>query len=174
MFKNVSFRIVALSLALGTSAVGTAAEQGDEPQLSCPVGTKQFGSRATMTDRGVFCVKQKADDSLPVAHGPYVSYHPNGQKKAVGQHVNGAQAGVWAFFDANGVKTEEIEFAGGNYHGRRLQFFVTGQKKLEERWVGGKREGTAMAFAENGQKVSEFEYQGGHLVKENGRPAVAK
>ncbi|NMO15732.1 hypothetical protein HPC49_16030 [Pyxidicoccus fallax] len=165
MFKNVSFHVVALSLALGIPAVGAAADQNGEIQLSCPAGTKQFGGRATMTDRGVFCVKQKTEQHLPVAHGPYVSYHANGQKKAVGQHANGAQSGVWSFFDENGVKTEEIEFSGGNYHGRRTQFFVTGQKKLVDQWVSGKREGTAVAFAENGQKVSEVTYKAGHPVK---------
>ncbi|QSQ24759.1 hypothetical protein JY651_07385 [Pyxidicoccus parkwayensis] len=173
MFKNVSFNVVALSLALAVPAVGAAA-QSDEIQLSCPAGTKQFGGRATMTDRGVFCVKQKAEAHLPIAHGPYVSFHPNGQKKAVGQHSNGAQTGLWTFFDENGVKTEEIEFSGGNYHGKRTQFFGTGQKKLEEHWVSGKREGTAVAYSENGQKVSEFEYQGGHLVKQNGQPVASK
>ncbi|MCY1041453.1 hypothetical protein OV208_09020 [Corallococcus sp. bb12-1] len=174
--SKVTFRVLALCLAVGGPAM--AADKTDDVKLACPAGTKQFGGRATMTDRGVFCVKNKTEASLPIAHGPYVSYHPNGQKKAVGQHSDGGQSGLWTFFDANGVKTEEIEFSNGNYDGRRTHFFATGKKQSEDRWAKGMQNGVAVAFAEDGQKVAESEYRNGQLVSaqrfENGQPVSAK
>ncbi|RKH48599.1 hypothetical protein D7Y23_19735 [Corallococcus sp. AB050B] len=161
--SKIPFRVLALCLAVSGPAM---AADTAEVKLTCPVGTKQFGGRETMTDRGVFCVKNKTEASLPVAHGPYVSFHPNGQKKVVGQHTNGAQSGLWTFFDENGVKTEEIEFSGGNYHGRRTHFFANGQKQSEDHWAKGTQNGVAVAFAENGQKVAERQYRDGQLVSE--------
>ncbi|NVJ03276.1 hypothetical protein HV824_34915 [Myxococcus sp. AM009] len=173
MSKNRTVHGVVLALAMGLPVVGMA-EQVEQVRLSCPAGTKQFGGRETMTDRGVFCVKRSTSEGMPVAHGPYVSYHLNGQKKVVGQHADGAQSGVWTFFDENGVKTEEIEFVGGNYHGRRLQYFGTGVTKVAEHWVAGKREGSAVTYAENGQKLSEQMYRAGHAVKTADAPAACK
>ncbi|MDY7229823.1 toxin-antitoxin system YwqK family antitoxin [Hyalangium rubrum] len=125
-----------------------------------------------------YCVKTNAKDPDRNAHGPYVSFHPNGQKKATGQHVDGMQTGLWTFFDENGRKTEEIEYSAHHYHGRRVQFFSTGKVKLEERWANGQREGMTTAYTEDGQKQAESEYRGGHLVKEqrfeNGKPVANK
>ncbi|MBE4748807.1 hypothetical protein G4177_11605 [Corallococcus sp. ZKHCc1 1396] len=174
--SKVPFRVLALCLLVGSPVM--AADRTNDVKLACPTGTKQFGGRETMTDRGVFCVKNKTEGRLPIAHGPYVSYHPNGQKKVVGQHTDGGQSGLWTFFDANGVKTDEIEFSGGNYHGRRTHFFATGQKKSEESWAKGLQDGVAVAFAENGQKVAESQYRQGQLLSkqsfENGQPVSVK
>ena len=114
MLKKTLVRVLVVSLSLGSSLVW-AAGTNSEVTISCPAGTKQFGGRATMADRGVFCVKNVADKGTPIAHGPYVSFHENGQKKAVGQHSEGDRTGVWVLFNERGVKTEEVEFSGGDY-----------------------------------------------------------
>lgn len=163
MFKKTSSRVLVLSLSLCTSLVW-AADVSGEVKLSCPAGTKQFGGRATMTDRGVFCVKSGTETGMPVAHGPYVSFHANGSKKAVGQHVDGAQSGLWTFFDENGVKTEEIEFSGGNYNGKRVQYFANGKSRMVEQYVKGKRNGLVQEFSEDGKLVRQAQYQDGHQV----------
>jgi hypothetical protein len=172
MFKKTS-RLVAITFAL--SAPFVAAAGSSEVKLDCPAGTQQVRAQ---DKTAWFCKKTEVTSPKSGAHGPYVRFHENGQKWAVGQHTDGSRTGLWTFFDETGAKTEEIEFSGNNYHGRRVQFFRSGQMKLDERWVNGKREGMATAYAENGQKVSEQEYRGGHMVKEqkfeNGKPVAAK
>ncbi|WP_257458119.1 toxin-antitoxin system YwqK family antitoxin [Archangium lipolyticum] len=163
MFKKASSRVLVLSLSLCASLTW-AADVSGEVKLSCPAGTKQFGGRSTMTDRGVFCVKNVTDTGMPIAHGPYMSFHANGQKKAVGQHVDGAQSGMWTFYDENGVKTEEIEFSGANYHGKRVQYFSNGKPRVVEQYVKGKRNGLVQEFSEDGKLRSQTQYNDGHQV----------
>lgn len=163
MFKNTPSRVLVLSLSLCMS-LAEAADVSGEVKVSCPAGTKQFGGRDTMTDRGVFCVKTITDTGMPIAHGPYVSFHVNGRRKAVGQHIDGAQSGLWTFFDENGVKAEEIEFLGGNYHGKRVQYFPNGRSRVVEQYVKGKRNGSVQEFSEDGKLVRQAEYRDGHEV----------
>jgi len=165
MLKKTSSRVLVLSLSLSAS-LAWAADMSGEVKLSCPTGTKQFGGRATMTDRGVFCVKNVTDKGTPIAHGPYVSYHQNGQKKAVGQHVDGARSGLWTFFDENGVKTEEIDFSGGNYHGKRVQYFPTGKPRKVEQYVNGRRNGLFQEFSDDGKVVHQVQYRDDQQVAE--------
>ena len=174
MFKKTSSRLLALTLALSAPVVASAGSSG-EVKLDCPSGTRQVRA----PKKGAwYCAKTDPKVQERSAHGPYVSFHPNGQKEAVGQHTDGSRTGLWTFFDANGAKIEEIEFVGNDYHGRRVQYFTSGQMKLEERWVNGKREGVATAYAENGQKTAEREYRAGHMAKEqrfeNGKPVASK
>jgi antitoxin component YwqK of YwqJK toxin-antitoxin module len=44
-------------------------------------------------------------------HGPYTTYHPNGQVQTKGQYKNDLQHGVWDFFDENGnlINTEKYQ-----------------------------------------------------------------
>lgn len=174
MFKKTSSRILALTLVLSAPVV-VASGSGEEVKLNCPAGTKQ---RRMSEKNAWYCAKTDAKSQDKAAHGPYVSFHPNGQKKTTGQHVDGMQSGLWTFFDENGRKIEEIEYSAHHYNGQRVQYFPSGKVKLEERWVNGKREGVAKAYAEDGQKQAEFEYRGGHLVKEqrfeNGQPVANK
>ena len=158
MLKKTLVRVLVVSLSLGSSLVW-AAGTNSEVTISCPAGTKQFGGRATMADRGVFCVKNVADKGTPIAHGPYVSFHENGQKKAVGQHSEGDRTGVWVLFNERGVKTEEVEFSGGDYHGKRVQYFPSGKSRTVEHYSHGKKDGLFQEFSEDGKLVRQLEYR---------------
>ena len=170
MFQKISSRILALALTVSAPAV-MASGAGEDVKLNCPAGTKQ---RRMSEKSAVYCAKTDIKAHETAAHGQYMSFHPNGQKKAVGELVHGKQTGLWTFFDENGRKSEEIEYSAHHYNGRHVQFFPSGKVKLEEKWVKGKREGTAVAYAEDGQKQAEREYRAGHLIKEqrfeNGKP----
>jgi antitoxin component YwqK of YwqJK toxin-antitoxin module len=174
MFKKTSSRLVVLTLAL-IAPVVMAAGSGNEVKLNCPAGTKQ---RPAAEKGAWFCAKTDPQSRDRSAHGPFKSFHPNGQKRVEGQHTDGMQTGLWKYYDENGRMTEEIEYSAHHYHGRRVQYFPSGKVKLEERWVQGKREGTATAYAEDGQKVAESNYRDGHLLKEqrfeNGKPVANK
>jgi hypothetical protein len=158
------------TLTLGLSLAGTAAFAGDTAsnagttiKLKCPEGTKQFG---TPTD-GTFCRKVLSADGNNVAHGPYVSYHPNGQKRAEGQYFEGFRNGTWKFYDASGKQTGSTEFSGDSYHGQRVQYFASGKPRLVEEYVKGKRHGLTQEFSEDGKVVRQVQYR-------DDRPAQTK
>ncbi|WP_224246223.1 toxin-antitoxin system YwqK family antitoxin [Hyalangium gracile] len=170
MFKKTSARVVALTLAFSASAA-----LAGEVKLNCPAGTQQ---RAAAEKGAWMCAKTNAKDRNSSAHGPFVSFHPNGQKRAEGQNTDGMQTGLWTYFDENGRKIEEIEYTAHHYNGRHVQYFPSGKVKLEERWVHGNREGASTTYSEDGKKVAEAEYRGGNLVREqrfeNGKPVANK
>lgn len=150
---------VLLSSAPALAAGGTV-------KLDCPAGTVQRGTRISKDD-GVYCVKadtaRKAGE--PVAHGPYVDFHANGQKRSEGQYQDGFRTGHWTFYDANGAKSGETEFEGGNYSGRRVEYHANGKVKLEQQWVKGKREGLETAFAADGSTVRQVQYRADRGVR---------
>lgn len=157
------------SLRLGlfvTLCSAPALAAGGSVKLDCPAGTVQRGTKVSARD-GVYCVKTAASRKAgePVAHGPYVDFHANGQKRSEGQYVDGFRSGQWHFFDANGAKSGETEFAGGDYNGRRVEFHPNGQKKLEQQWVKGKREGMETAYAKDGTTVRQVKYTQDRGVK---------
>ncbi|XXF80473.1 hypothetical protein P2318_12175 [Myxococcaceae bacterium GXIMD 01537] len=159
MLKKTSSHLIALLLFLGSPVVMAA-----ESNLSCPAGTKQFGGRETMTDRGVFCVKSGSEHGIPVAHGPYVSFHPNGQKKAVGQNVDGFRTGLWTFYAEDGSKVGTANFKGGNYHGEVVELFPSGKVRKVEQFAEGLRHGTVKEYAEDGKLVKQTEYRENRVV----------
>jgi hypothetical protein len=151
---------------------------GQPIQLNCPAGTVQRGDKVSK-DNGVFCVKvgtQAGQESM--RHGPYVDFWPNGQKQSEGVFQDGFQFGRWTFWNADGVKTSEIDFSRSVYHGTRVEYHANGNKKLVQSWVKGKQDGIETMYAEDGQKVAESEFRDGHRTKaqrfENGRPVAAK
>jgi antitoxin component YwqK of YwqJK toxin-antitoxin module len=149
------------TLTLALSLAGTAAFAGDASgkatasiKLNCPSGTKQFGN----PDDGIYCRKTVSTDGYNMPHGPYASYHPNGQKRSEGQYFEGFRSGTWTFYDATGKETGRTEFSGGNYHGKRVQYFASGKQRLIEEYVNGKRNGLTQEFSEDGKLVREAQF----------------
>jgi antitoxin component YwqK of YwqJK toxin-antitoxin module len=149
-------------LTLALSLAGTAAFAGDAPskatasvKLDCPSGTKQWGK----PDDGIYCRKTVSTEGYNMPHGPYVSYHRNGQKRSEGQYVEGFRSGTWTFYDESGKETGRTEFSGGNYHGKRVQYFASGKQRLVEEYVNGKREGLTQEFSEDGKLIREAQYR---------------
>jgi hypothetical protein len=145
-------RFVVVSGALALAPVALAAEQ--EVKLDCPAGTVQKG-RAVTKNLGVYCIKPGVQVAgQDVLHGPYVAFWGTGKRQSEGQYKDGARTGRWTFWDANGVKTGETEFANGRYHGARIDFHANGQVKREQHWVDGKRQGTETTYDAQGQKLT--------------------
>lgn len=150
------------TLTLGVSLAGTVAFAGDAAsktgvniQLNCPSGTKQFGN----PDDGIYCRKMVSKDGFNMPHGPYMSYFPNGQKRAEGQYFEGFRSGTWTFYDESGKQTGRTEFSGDNYHGKRVQYFANGKPRLIEEYVNGRRQGLMQEFSEDGKLVREAQFR---------------
>ncbi|WP_375772506.1 hypothetical protein NR798_16990 [Archangium gephyra] len=150
--------ILAMTAAPVALAEGASSANAAEVRLACPAGTVQKGRKVSKTE-GVFCVKVSSRDGEAQLHGPYVDFHSNGQKQSEGQYSDGARAGLWTFWDANGVKTGETQFAGGNYHGKRVEYFPNGKQRLVEEYANGKRNGLVQEFSEDGKVVRQAQYR---------------
>lgn len=154
--KLIGILTLALSLT-GTAAFGgnSTSKAATSTTLNCPSGTKQFGN----PDDGITCRKTVSTEGYNVPHGPYVSYHPNGQKRSEGQYFEGFRSGTWTFYDESGKETGRTEFSGGTYHGKRVQYFASGRQRLIEEYMNGKRHGLTQEFTEDGKIVREVQFR---------------
>lgn len=166
--KTASRTIAILAISMSSVAFAEGAyttSVAQDVRLACPVGTVQKGGEKLSKNGGVFCVKTSSGkEREPQLHGPYVDFYPNGQKQSEGQYADGARVGLWTFWDANGVKTGETEFAGGNYHGKRVQYFSTGKPHVVEQYTNGKRDGFFQEFSEDGKLVRQAQYRNDQQV----------
>ncbi len=147
-------------LVVVASFVVSGAAFAGETRLNCPSGTVQAGG-AHSQHEAAMCVSQETRQF----HGPYVQLRADGSVVAKGQFENGMRAGTWSFFDQSGAKTEEIQFDGDNFHGRKVAFHANGRKKVEENYVKGRREGQLRKFDAAGDIVAVEEYRGNVMVK---------
>lgn len=154
MLPSKLIRTFTIALTL-VAPMAYAQSGGMVVKLHCPEGTKQFGNM----DDDLFCRKIEAKDGMHVPHGPYVSYHSNGQKSADGQYVDGFRFGLWTFYDEAGKVTGRTEFEGGNYHGKRVQYFPNGKPRIIEEYSKGKRNGLVQEFSEDGKLVRQAQYR---------------
>lgn len=130
------------------------------PVLNCPAGSVQKGGFNTPLEASV-CIKKGTTLTF---HGSYVQQWANGRSRAVGQYEDGFRTGHWQFFREDGSKEAEIDFARGDYNGKRIQFHANGQVKSEETWVKGKRQGLVREFDAKGNAVSAKEYRDDRAV----------
>ena len=79
----------------------------DAGDLSCPAGTDPAGEKAPGGTR--FC-------TLPDGrrHGPFMSWHGNGEVKEVGTYVDGMRAGLVTTWTPDGRKQSEMRWENGS------------------------------------------------------------
>jgi len=163
--KSLLLTVLPILAAAAPSFAGqTSTALGQPIRLNCPQGTTQKGDKVSK-DSGVFCVKPGAGKEFKL-HGPYVDFWPNGQKQSEGAYQEGFQVGLWSFWNTEGVKTSEIEFVRGNYHGKRVLYFSNGKPRIVEEYANGKRNGLVQEFSEDGKLVRQAQYRDDKQVAE--------
>lgn len=142
MTNLMKLAVVAVAL------VGTAAfAEGD---LQCPKGSKLLTLQNDVDLMVSSCLKNG------VGQGPMrVFFKSTGKVHAEGPVVNGMRAGHWIFFDKAGVKTAEIDFKNGDYHGMRVEFHPNGAIAMKEQWENGLLKVAALRFDPTGKEVKE-------------------
>jgi antitoxin component YwqK of YwqJK toxin-antitoxin module len=101
--------------------------------------------------------------------GPWVDYHPNGQKQIEHQYVNGIKTGIQTSFFQNGHKLSEGKFENGQKSGLWTYWYSDGDKQLEGNYLNGfetgcwkrwhnKKQLSAEGTYENGQKIGLWTY----------------
>ena len=141
MTNLIQMAAVAVALVGGTAFAG---------ELTCPAGSKLLSLQNDVDLMVSSCVKNG------VGQGPMRMYFKsNGQTHAEGPVEKGLRTGHWVFFDKAGVKTAEIDFKNGDYHGLRVEFHPNGQKAFEEVWANGLLQVPAKRFDPAGKLVTQ-------------------
>ena len=138
MTNLIKLAVVAVGL------VGTAAfADGD---LVCPKGSKLLTLQNDVDLMVSSCLKNG------VGQGPMrMFYKSTGKTHAEGSVANGMRTGHWMFFDQTGVKTAEIDFENGDYHGMRVEFHSNGTIAMQEQWEHGLLKVPAKRFGRLGE-----------------------
>lgn len=128
--------------------VGTAAFA--DGSLVCPKG-----SRASTFQIDVDLMVSSCQQN-GVGQGPMrVTFKSTGKTHAEGLVANGMRTGHWMFFDKAGIKTAEIDFKNGDYHGMRVEFHSNGAIAMQEQWENGLLKVAAKRFDPAGKQVTE-------------------
>lgn len=134
-------------LAVGLAAGAAFAGDGD---LVCPKGSKLLTLQNDVDLMVASCLKNG------VGQGPMRMYFKStGKTHAEGPVVNGMRTGHWMFFDKAGVKTAEIDFKNGDYHGMRVEFHPNGTIAMQEQWESGLLKVAAKKFDPAGKPLNE-------------------
>lgn len=137
-------------IKMAVVAVGFVGSSAFAADFSCPVGTKIMTLQNDVDLMVSSCVKGN------VAQGPMrMFFKSTGKVHAEGLVDNGMRTGHWMFFDKAGVKTAEIDFKNGDYHGMRIEFHSNGAKSMEERWDNGLLEVAALHFDPAGNVITK-------------------
>lgn len=140
--------VVASTLGFAGSALAA------DPVLSCPAGTKQLKVVDEGSGAKTFKCTTTAKGLTGLCQGPFLEQYSNGQTSASGQCVDGLMSGKWTYFNKDGVKTTEIEFAKGAYNGTKTEFFPNGMPKIVEKYEKGARVGAVQQFDPAGKLVT--------------------
>ena len=153
-------RILALGLGLA-APVALAGSPAAKPavKLDCPAGTTQWSNSEGLAR----CVKP--GKGLGVQHGPAKVYRADGTLEAEGQYADGLKTGTWVIYDAQGRRSEVIDFKGNNYHGKRVTLSPAGKPVRVEEYAEGLRHGVSREYDAQGKVVREAHYERDQLKK---------
>ncbi|RPJ40692.1 MAG: hypothetical protein EHM19_13260, partial [Candidatus Latescibacterota bacterium] len=68
------------------------------------------------------------EDGVPINHGRYIGWHPNGNPEVEGTYADGKREGRFTFRHPNGAKSREGTFAGGMPEGLWVSWHPNGAK----------------------------------------------
>ena len=98
-------------------------------------------------------------------HGPFKSYHPNGQLQGEGTFKDGKEDGPFKSYYKNGQLVGEGTYKDGKEDGPFKTYYSNGQLRLEETYKDGKEDGPFKEYHKNGQLSEEGTWKDG---KEDG------
>lgn len=149
--------------------------------LNCLEGTT-LSERSDEGVRDAWCARPDG-----VLHGPYRSWHPNGQLRSATQYVDGVEHGTlrawhpsggralearlahaklegeWREWHPNGQLSVRANFEAGDPRGLATWWYESGAKRLEGRFEGFANEGVWTTWWQNGKRRRECHWQGGVL-----------
>lgn len=84
-------------------------------------------------------------------HGPWTSWHTNGQRQLEGTYEHDMQTGLFTWWHANGQKALEGRFEAGKQNGSWTWWYPTGQKSIHGEYAHGNPTGRWTWWKEDGK-----------------------
>lgn len=110
--------------------------------------------------RREWVVRIEADGS-EVNHGPWQSWHENGQEYLLGQYADGERIGMWYTWFPNGRPRGEGAFVAGQRDGTWIYWDEQGQKRREQHLENGLENGPWTEWDEHGKVIQSGNYVAG-------------
>lgn len=99
-----------------------------------------------------------------VRHGPFTTWHPNGQIATKGQHRDGAEHGIIETFNADGTRIERRAWADTLPTGPYRAWHDNGKPRIEGQFEAGLPVGTWKRFGADGTRIAEQRFEAGQPV----------
>ena len=93
----------------------------------CPEGTALREERLEDNSRRQWC-ERSLPNKEPEKHGPFVTWHPNGNMAGLGSFFEGEEHGPFTLWYENGQKSQQGEFRHGLPHGRWTAWLEDGTR----------------------------------------------
>lgn len=159
------------------------------PELQCPEETDEAGAPPP-DGLEVWCQLPAVGGLGAVRQGPSITFHPNGQKAAMGEWRGGKQDGLWNTWYDDGQPQSEGTFLNGQKQGFWTEYHATGHrmsagqmiddvpdgewtywneqggKAVTGAWVNGERQGEWYDYASDGVAVRVKIYQLGRMISQ--------
>ncbi|MEO0600467.1 MAG: hypothetical protein AAF211_03470 [Myxococcota bacterium] len=133
-----------------TPSSGDQADDGT-PRLPCPEGTQQQ-SATTESGEEFWCARGG------IMHGPFVSYHSNGEQAASGTWNDNQRQGQWTWWYASGQTKQKGKYDRGKQIGSWQWWHENGKRQMEGDFLLGRKQGQWTTFFESGHRESRGMY----------------
>ena len=124
--------------------------------------------RKTLYENGqikeTWTVKLDSDNNY-IAHGKYIAWYENGQKKQVEYWKDGKLNGSFITWHDNGMKHQVGSYKDGNMDCLYREYEPLGQKIVEGEVIDGKQEGKWTYWDEKGNIFKQEDYKNGELIE---------
>lgn len=112
--------------------------------------------REVSTQNEQYCLVEK--DGKEVKHGVFREFHPNGNRKTLGEFSYGNKTGTWTAWADNGTKVLEEGYLNGLRQGPVQKWYVNGQIAYEGHFEDDKPVGERLEWYMNGSKMARTVY----------------
>lgn len=113
----------------------------------------------------VYSVEAGTAETLPLRHGPSVSFYESGTLKEQGSYAENARDGVWVGWHDGGGKSNVVSYAAGVFHGLYITYWPNGTRQTEIQFANGKKHGTSKSWSDLGAPLAFKRFEHGELLE---------
>ncbi|MEM6929713.1 MAG: hypothetical protein AAF602_22430 [Myxococcota bacterium] len=140
----------------GSAPQNTPSSSGDQaddgtPRLACPEGTQQQ-SATTESGEEYWCARGG------IMHGPFLSFHENGERAASGTWIDNQRSGQWTWWYPNAQTKQKGKYDRGKQIGSWQWWHDNGKRQMEGDFLLGRKQGQWTTFFASGHRESQGMY----------------
>jgi antitoxin component YwqK of YwqJK toxin-antitoxin module len=126
----------------------------------CPAGAQLHGA-APPKGVALWCQKRKVGTDTWVNHGPFMSWHTDGEPQAEGSYFDNEPDGEFTMWYPDGSPKVRSRYEKGKEDGLTLSWHDNGRLFIRAVYAQGKEEGLWVSWWEEGTKSAEGTFHAG-------------